>query len=227
MAACSQCGVKVVFPYQCKYCSAYFCPDHRLPENHACSRLTKRNRPEVRVHTLTPPKTPLISGSKKFSSIVRLLKKKIVIVLLVFLVMTSIWIAIYSNSSLTVRQAYQQFLIFASLAFIFPFVLGFTLVVMPKRRWVTVGRTVTKTRGRWGGMSGGEESVSIAQTPEERKPLYKSKRFIKWSLIIGGILALFGFSCGIIWPEICFVSIILGSAPLGWGIALVKTGGRY
>lgn len=26
-------------PYRCRYCSGRFCPDHRLPENHACEGL--------------------------------------------------------------------------------------------------------------------------------------------------------------------------------------------
>lgn len=45
MATCAQCGAKVVLPYQCKYCGSYFCPDHRLPESHSCSRLPKGGWP--------------------------------------------------------------------------------------------------------------------------------------------------------------------------------------
>ncbi len=298
MAACAQCGTEVALPYQCKYCGGYFCPDHRLPENHACSRLPKRgwgaklgvkkseqamrkvrlssgrivdfdrNRitndilrsvknqnaaeelsdkvvedleqryagriPTTRnIHYAVKKvlseyhKQPKISGSKKFSSIVRLLKRKTVIIFLAFLVMTSIWTVTYSNSSFAARLAYQWFLILASVVFTCFFVLGFALVVMPKRRWATVGRTVTRTRGRWGKVSGGEESVSVSQIPVERPPLYKSKRFVKWSLIIGSVLVLFGFPYGIMWPEICSVSVIIGGMCLGMGVALVISGGRY
>lgn len=227
MATCAQCGVKVVLPYQCKHCGAYLCPDHHLPENHACSRPTKRNRQEVRAHTSTPSETPRISRSNKFGSIIKLLKKKTVIILLVFLVMTSIWVGIYSGSSLTVRQEYQQSLILSSIFFVIMFVMGFAMVVTPKRRWVAVGRTVTRTRGHWGGMNGGEKSVSTTQIPVEREPLYKSGRFIKRCIIIGGILALFGFSFGILSFVICYAATAIGGMLLGCGVALLITGGRY
>jgi len=42
MATCAQCGAKVVLPYQCKRCGGHFCPDHRLPESHDCSRPPRR-----------------------------------------------------------------------------------------------------------------------------------------------------------------------------------------
>ena len=34
---CEKCGVEVDLPFQCTYCEHYYCPDHRLPENHECS----------------------------------------------------------------------------------------------------------------------------------------------------------------------------------------------
>ena len=34
---CASCGVEVDLPFQCNYCENYYCPDHRLPENHDCS----------------------------------------------------------------------------------------------------------------------------------------------------------------------------------------------
>ena len=27
-------------PFQCNYCGDYFCPEHRLPEEHRCVKLT-------------------------------------------------------------------------------------------------------------------------------------------------------------------------------------------
>lgn len=36
---CDFCGHKSFMPYRCRYCSGRFCPDHRLPENHACEGL--------------------------------------------------------------------------------------------------------------------------------------------------------------------------------------------
>jgi Zn-dependent protease len=34
---CERCGVEVDLPFQCTYCERYYCPAHRLPENHECS----------------------------------------------------------------------------------------------------------------------------------------------------------------------------------------------
>jgi len=35
---CHQCGQEVFLPFRCPYCGDYFCPEHRLPENHDCPR---------------------------------------------------------------------------------------------------------------------------------------------------------------------------------------------
>lgn len=34
---CSQCGAEEAFAFKCSYCGLYFCGEHRLPENHACT----------------------------------------------------------------------------------------------------------------------------------------------------------------------------------------------
>jgi Zn-dependent protease len=34
---CERCGVEVDLPFRCNYCEHYYCPEHRLPENHDCS----------------------------------------------------------------------------------------------------------------------------------------------------------------------------------------------
>lgn len=36
---CQKCGVEVVLPFQCPYCGAQFCSEHRLPENHNCAKI--------------------------------------------------------------------------------------------------------------------------------------------------------------------------------------------
>ena len=42
---CQHCGENVDLPFKCPFCGGYFCPDHRLPENHACAELeTVRTR---------------------------------------------------------------------------------------------------------------------------------------------------------------------------------------
>ena len=34
---CERCGLEVDLPFKCNYCEHYYCPEHRLPENHECS----------------------------------------------------------------------------------------------------------------------------------------------------------------------------------------------
>jgi Zn-dependent protease len=34
---CEACGEEETFPFKCAYCGKYFCGEHRLPENHACT----------------------------------------------------------------------------------------------------------------------------------------------------------------------------------------------
>lgn len=33
---CQRCGEEAFLPFKCPYCGGYFCPEHRLPENHDC-----------------------------------------------------------------------------------------------------------------------------------------------------------------------------------------------
>ncbi len=38
MVRCEKCDVEIPYlPFRCKYCGRYYCRDHRLPENHACT----------------------------------------------------------------------------------------------------------------------------------------------------------------------------------------------
>ncbi|MBS7658557.1 MAG: AN1-type zinc finger domain-containing protein [Candidatus Bathyarchaeia archaeon] len=39
MVKCEVCGVEVYLPFKCAYCEKYYCINHRLPENHFCSKL--------------------------------------------------------------------------------------------------------------------------------------------------------------------------------------------
>lgn len=50
---CAYCGVEEALPYQCHSCGAYFCSQHRLPENHKCSGTPKRvGGPIITSHTI-------------------------------------------------------------------------------------------------------------------------------------------------------------------------------
>ena len=37
---CYYCGDMTDMPFQCNYCKDHFCPEHRLPEEHRCVKLT-------------------------------------------------------------------------------------------------------------------------------------------------------------------------------------------
>ena len=37
LTKCAACGVEVDLPFRCNYCENYYCPEHRLPENHDCT----------------------------------------------------------------------------------------------------------------------------------------------------------------------------------------------
>jgi len=43
---CQKCGKETFLPFRCPYCGDYFCPDHRLPENHECPRMELARAPK-------------------------------------------------------------------------------------------------------------------------------------------------------------------------------------
>ncbi len=44
MVHCEECGVKIEgMPFRCHYCNQFFCGQHRLPEDHFCNNLHKRD----------------------------------------------------------------------------------------------------------------------------------------------------------------------------------------
>lgn len=49
MTVCGICGKDELLPYCCKYCSKFFCGEHRLPERHNCDSLPKRDWKEYKV----------------------------------------------------------------------------------------------------------------------------------------------------------------------------------
>lgn len=51
---CETCGVEVDLPFRCNYCEHYFCPVHRLPENHDCAE-TWRVKAVRSARTATSP----------------------------------------------------------------------------------------------------------------------------------------------------------------------------
>lgn len=51
---CERCGVEVDLPFRCNYCEHYYCPEHRLPENHDCAE-TWRVKAVRSARTTTSP----------------------------------------------------------------------------------------------------------------------------------------------------------------------------
>jgi Zn-dependent protease len=46
VSQCHYCERQVAgLPFRCNYCGNFFCPDHRLPENHACARIGGPRQP--------------------------------------------------------------------------------------------------------------------------------------------------------------------------------------
>jgi len=45
---CQYCDSEAVLPFKCALCAGYFCPEHRLPENHGCPEIWKASQPKDR-----------------------------------------------------------------------------------------------------------------------------------------------------------------------------------
>lgn len=43
---CTYCGKEEVLPFKCQYCQGLFCAEHRLPENHVCTRIGTAKAPK-------------------------------------------------------------------------------------------------------------------------------------------------------------------------------------
>lgn len=50
---CEKCQKETFLPFKCQYCGGYFCSDHRLPENHECSRMDLARMPKVETQPIT------------------------------------------------------------------------------------------------------------------------------------------------------------------------------
>jgi uncharacterized protein YkwD len=80
MPRCEHCGTEVMLPFRCAYCGKNYCVEHRLPENHNCSRLPKAppsyltrynntGSPEKPIIMEKPPPIEPPTRSKQFSLI--------------------------------------------------------------------------------------------------------------------------------------------------------------
>lgn len=47
MGQCQICGKELDLPFKCNYCSGVFCSEHRLPENHGCSKAKSEPPPYI------------------------------------------------------------------------------------------------------------------------------------------------------------------------------------
>ena len=57
MVTCDFCGVEVssITAFTCSYCKKTFCPDHRLPFNHACTHINEWRHSSPYTKTKTRP----------------------------------------------------------------------------------------------------------------------------------------------------------------------------
>ncbi|MEM2602009.1 MAG: AN1-type zinc finger domain-containing protein, partial [Candidatus Bathyarchaeia archaeon] len=62
MAKCLKCGARAELPFICSYCGGYFCIEHRLPESHECSGLTKARAPRQERPIVRPRARRLFQG---------------------------------------------------------------------------------------------------------------------------------------------------------------------
>lgn len=51
---CHYCNIEVYMPFRCPYCGNYYCPEHRLPENHNCTEIWKAKIQQPPLQTATP-----------------------------------------------------------------------------------------------------------------------------------------------------------------------------
>jgi Zn-dependent protease len=49
---CQKCGQETFLPFRCPHCDGYFCPEHRLPENHECPKIELARVPKEEMRSL-------------------------------------------------------------------------------------------------------------------------------------------------------------------------------
>ncbi|UCE44535.1 MAG: hypothetical protein JSV57_01925 [Candidatus Bathyarchaeota archaeon] len=55
---CEYCGEEATLPFRCPYCNRYFCPEHRLPENHSCPEHWRARPPRSQPSPTITPEQP-------------------------------------------------------------------------------------------------------------------------------------------------------------------------
>lgn len=61
---CQKCGEETFLPFRCPYCEGYFCSEHRLPENHECTRIELARAPKKEDYS---PKTAKASKPLEYT----------------------------------------------------------------------------------------------------------------------------------------------------------------
>jgi uncharacterized protein YkwD len=88
MPECDQCGKEVSLPFTCAYCGGNYCAEHRLPENHNCTRRPKTPPPYLTTYDNRQlPEAPAVKR-KHFS-----LKKLAALTIIAVIVGAIIWSA--------------------------------------------------------------------------------------------------------------------------------------
>lgn len=93
MGQCEICGKEIELPFRCNYCGAFYCIDHRLPENHQCNNLPKEPPAHIRAkidpHFKYKDKPPSRSVIKS---------KKTILITLSLAIISIIFFFSYSNN---------------------------------------------------------------------------------------------------------------------------------
>jgi len=64
MEKCDYCGKEVLYPFNCSFCESNLCIEHRLPENHECTRAPRRTPLGPWYAKKTPSKRPIKISSE-------------------------------------------------------------------------------------------------------------------------------------------------------------------
>jgi Zn-dependent protease len=55
---CEKCQSEIFLPFKCPYCGHYYCPNHRLPENHNCTHMQQARTQQQETITVTRKREP-------------------------------------------------------------------------------------------------------------------------------------------------------------------------
>jgi len=130
---CQYCENNIDLPFRCPFCAGYFCPDHRLPENHACPELLKvrTQKPTTKeeyypIATESKPETPqqkaLLTYPLRFRKTGWTSSTETVHLTIGALIVMGVGLSLYEPIFSWVFFLYREPIVFLSLALTFTFI---------------------------------------------------------------------------------------------------------